>query len=317
MIRHLHPTDSPALLQFKQRSGLDEARSLPQAIKGAPRSFPLVKYTTIALSPRAWQSCWVKTRRAVVQTVFRAGPRSGPAAWELSELFIAKNSRDVAIEVLEQLAFSAGSSGARRVFLRLPADSEIFDAARAAGYTPVYSETLFRTESARQSLLELDEEPGEPGALELRPLEPEDQHAMYRLFCAAVPIDVRTRVGQTLEEWSSSREKAGRKSRDRGIEDPVSGALQAVVTSCDVPGGRYFSAQTRTDMGGSVKSLVAAELEQAGDRPVLSLVPSYDQNMSETVGAVGFTPGQTYDVMVKTMAVTVTEPVHGFAAIER
>ena len=134
MIRHLHPTDSPALLRFKQRAGQGEACSLSQALSGSSRKFPLVKYTTIALSPRAWRSCWVKTQRATVQAVLRAGPRSGANSWELTELYLAKNSRDIAVEVLEQLAFPAGASGARRIFLRLPTSSDLFDIARSAGY---------------------------------------------------------------------------------------------------------------------------------------------------------------------------------------
>ena len=132
MIRHLHPTDSPALLRFKQRSGPDELCSLAQAVKGDRKGFPLVKYTSIALSPRAWQSCWVKTRRTAVQGVMRAGPRSGPLVWELSELYLARNSREVAIELLEQVAFPAGTSGARRIFLRMPVGNELFSVRVAA-----------------------------------------------------------------------------------------------------------------------------------------------------------------------------------------
>ncbi len=314
MIRHLHPTDSPALLQFKQRSGPDEARSLSQALKGGQKGFPLVKYTTIALSPRAWQSCWVKTRRASVQAVLRAGPRSGPMAWDVTELYLARNNREVATEVLEQIAFPAGTSGARRVFLRLPSDSELFNSARAAGYLPIYGETLFSAKSGNEVVSRLGES---PDGLALRQLDSEDAHVLFRLFCATVPINVRSKTGQTLEEWGSSIESPSRKRQEWGFQDPGTGRLQARVDSCQVAGGHYFSVTAAPDANCDLVSLVLAGARQAGDRRVFTLVPDYDEKLGETLTEIGFTRSETYDVMVKTLAVRVAKPVPGMAAIER
>ncbi len=313
MIRHLHPTDAPALLQFKQRSGPDEVFTLPRALKGGNNVFPLMKYTTFALSPRAWQSCWVKTRRASVQAVLRAGPRSGPLAWELSEMFLPKKSRDVAGEVLEQLAFQAGASGARRIIIRIPSNSELFDAARSAGYQPAFSEVLYAAESARTVQTRTDES---SDGIQLRPLDDKDQHALFRLYCATVPIDARTKTGQTLEEWSSSKESPGRKTRNWGVDDVTSGGLQAYVATCRVSAGHYFSVHRRNDATCSTESLIAAGLGQAGDGAVVTMVPNYDQNMSESLTEFGFTSRESYDVMVKTLAVTAAARVPGLVAVE-
>lgn len=314
MIRHLHPTDSPALFPFRQRSGQDEVRSLAAAIKGGNKNFPLVKYTSIALSPRAWQNCWVRTKRAKVEAVLRAGPRSGPFAWELSELYLAKSSRDVATEIFEQIAFPAGTSGARRIFLRMPVGNDLFNAARSAGFQPVYSETIYSVESARDALSRTGDR---SEGLQLKLLDAADQHALFRLFCGVVPINVRSKTGQTLDEWSSSLETPGRKSRDWGVVDTASGRLVAHVQSGDIAGGRYFAVQAGSDAGCSTLGLISAGLERAGNKRAFTMVPSYDEKLGETLTEIGFTPGETYDVMVKTLAVSATQTVPGWAVIER
>lgn len=313
MIRHLHPTDVPALLPFKQRSGPDEVVAIGNVFGSSNRSFPLVKYTSVALSPRAWLSCWVKTRRAGIQAVLRAGPRSGPHAWELSELFVSKNGREVAAEVLDQLAFQAGASGARRVFLRLSTESDLFDLARSAGYTPVFSEDLFSAESAQSVLGSIGETSGEH---ELRQLEDTDKHSLFRLYCSTTPIDVRSKTGQTLDEWESGSEKPGRKAATWVVESDPSNGLEAQVTSSDISGGRFFSLSCDANSACSVESLIAAGVGEAGEKKVFTLVPSYNQNLSETLQNLGFTKMSTYDVMVKTLAVRASEKVPGLVVAE-
>ncbi len=119
MIRNLHPIDSPAFLPFKLAAGRARAYPLPLVITGQARSFPLVKYAGVAMSPSAWQSCWVQTQRARIQVLMRAGQRSGKLAWEVSDLYVHEKFGSAASEALEQLAVPAGKSGARRVFLRM------------------------------------------------------------------------------------------------------------------------------------------------------------------------------------------------------
>lgn len=296
------------MLQFKSRAGPDEAFTLAQAVKGGPKAFPLMKYTSIAFSPRAWQSCWVMTRRARVQAVMRAGPRSGPLAWELSDLFLERGGRDIALDVLEQVSFPAGSSGARRIFLRLPAGSDLFDLARAAGYQVAFSEDVFRAESTREVLARTGET---PEGLELRPLRDEDTYALFRLYCATVPIDARTRIGQTVDDWSSSKESPGRNVRDWGLSDSKGDGLVAHVQSSDTAGGRFFSILCRDNANCRYASLIAAGVGQVSDRQAITVVPSYNTRLSESLTELGFTHGETYDVMVKTLAATVSVTVPG------
>lgn len=308
MIRHLHPTDSPSLLPFKQRSGPDEVYTLRQVLKGAPKSFPLMKYTTIALSPRAWQSCWVATRRTSVQAVLRAGPRSGQYAWEVGDLFINRRDSGIALDVLEQLAFPAGTSGARRIFIRLPSGSELFRAARAAGYEAAYTEDVFRAPSCSDIVTHIGDE---AHGIALRPVDSSDSNSLFRLYCATVPMDARSRTGQTMDEWASSREKTGQKSHDWGVDDSNGTGLEAHVQASDTGGSRYFSVMCRNNARCPFESLVAAGVGQAGEKPAVTVVPSYDRRLSETLQELGFTRHESYDVLVKTLVIPVTKTVPG------
>jgi hypothetical protein len=311
MIRHLHPTDSPALLHFKQASGADEVFTLAQAVKSGKRPFPLVKYTSAALSPRAWQTCWVKTRRARVLAVMRAGPRSGPHAWEVTNLFVARKSIEAAADVLEQIAFPAGIAGARRVFIRLRGDSAVFEQARRAGYQHVYSETAYSAPSANDIVARIG---SQDEALELRPLSEADRHARYRLYCASMPIDARSKAGQTIEEWADADEKPARKVREWGLEGQRDGSLEAHVRTADVAGGRFFAVTCSRDARCSYERLIAAGVGEAGEKAAYTIAPSYNPGLAAALEEVGFEPVNTFDVMVKMLAVQVERPVAAMVA---
>lgn len=311
MIRHLHPTDSPALLQFKQASGQDEVFALAQALKGKTQSFPLMKYTSIALSPKAWQSCWVSTRRARVLSVLRAGPRSGPQAWEVTDLFVAKKHRDIAAEVLEQIAIPAGDEGARRIFVRIPEGSDMFYEARAAGYEHAYSETVYKADSAADVI---DKIGHSDAGLELRPLrEEEDNNSLYRLYCSSTPIDARSKAGQTIDEWTSAREKPSRKVKDWVVDNEHGGRLDAHVRTAGVSGNRFFDITCSNDAKCSYTSLIATGVGEVGEKSAFTMARSYESGLVTALEDSGFEAQGVFDVMVKTLAVRVRERVGAIA----
>ena len=66
--------------------------------------------------------------------------RSGVRAWEVDRLHIKEPDSGQALDLLEQIVYSAGSRGAERVFLRVPCGSQIVDVARRVGFFPYYEE---------------------------------------------------------------------------------------------------------------------------------------------------------------------------------
>ena len=311
MIRHLHPTDSPGLLQFSQSSGQGETCTLLGALSDGPARFPTVKYASIALSPRAWQSCWVEARRGRIDGVLRAGPRSGPQAWEVGELYLRNSKSDLALELLEQIAIPAGGAGAHRIFVRVPANSALYEDARKAGYSTVHRETVYRSKSVSKAVTKLGI-PDRP--LQLRQRESVDDSALFKMHNQSTPIEVRMKLGQTSQDWSAGSERLGRKTSE-WVFDLPSGEIGALVQRKSTRSGHMFSVNWATDAGSELPGLVATALAESKDVPVSAAVPEYRPALSHLLVTLGFEEQAQYEVMVKPLAQTVTEAQKAFAAI--
>ena len=311
MIRHLHPTDSPGLLQFSQSSGRGETCTLVGALRGGPGGFPTVKYASIALSPRAWQSCWVEARRGRIDGVLRAGPRSGPQAWEVGELYLRNSKSELALDLFEQIAIPAGGAGAHRIFTRVPTNSAVREDARKAGYATIYRETVYRSESATTAMSRLGI-PDHP--LQLRPRVETDDPSLFRLHNATTPVEVRMKSGQTSQDWLAGSERLGRKASE-WIFELSTGELGAVVQRNSTRTGHMFSLNWVTEAGSELPRLVAAALAESKDVPVSTAVPEYRPALSHLLVTLGFTERAQYEVMVKPLAQTVSAAHRVFAAI--
>ncbi|HIF73153.1 MAG TPA: hypothetical protein EYQ61_11445 [Dehalococcoidia bacterium] len=311
MIRHLHPTDSPGLLQFSQSSGRGETCTLVGALRGGPGGFPTVKYASIALSPRAWQSCWVEAHRGRIDAVLKAGPRSGPQAWEVAELYLRNSKSDLALELLEQIAIPAGGAGAHRVFVRVPPNSRMSDDARKAGYSPIYRESVYRAESAHAAIANL----GIPNrSLQLRPRVEADDVALFRMHNITTPIEIRMKLGQTSQDWAAGTERLGRKASE-WILDLSIGDIGAVIQRNSTRSGHTFSLNWAPEAGSELTGLVAAALADSKDVPASTVVPEYRPALSHLLVTLGFEEQAQYEVMVKPLAQTVAEANRAFAAI--
>ena len=310
MIRHLHPIDSPAFVPFKLAAGKARAYPLPLVMLGDARSFPLVKYAGVAMSPRAWQSCWVQTHRAKIQVLMRAGQRSGQLAWEVRDLYVHEKFGSAASEALEQLAGPAAKSGARRVFLRMSSDDWLTGEARKAGFVPVDSETLYSVESAAAASERLAVPDGE---IRLRVRSEADDAPLFRLYCATTPVDIRLRTSQTVPEWRDSLEKPGREAKEWVVVDS-SGSVGGWLRTANTRSGRFFDTTWSSEYPNAMTRMLSAAMEME-DGPASTLLPSRKKEMAELLVEIGFRPMRTYTVMVKTLTVRVPEPRRVAAAV--
>lgn len=311
MIRHLHPTDSPGLLQFRQSSDQGETCTLVDALRGGPSGFPTVKYASIALSPRAWKSYWVEAHRGRIDGVLRAGPRSGAHTWEVGELYLRNSKPELALDLLEQVAVPAARVGAHRIFIRIPTNSALFDDARRAGYSVVQRETVFRLESASTSVNNIAIP---DSSIELRPRTSVDDHALFNLHNATTPIEVRMKQGQTTQDWLASSEHLGRKTSE-WVFDIGNGDIGALVQRNSTRSGHMFNINWAAETESNIPELLAAALEESEDVPATSIVPEYRPALSYLLVSLGFTEQAQYEVMVKPIAQTVTEAKKAFATI--
>ena len=316
MIRHLHPTDSPGLLQFSQSSGRGETCTLAGALRGGPGGFPMVKYASIALSPRAWQSCWVETRRGRIDALLRAGPRSGLQAWEVGELYLRKSKTDLALDLLEQIAIPAGGAGAHRIFVRIPvsgpnANHSVYDDARKAGFSTIFRETVYRCESVHSATKKLGI-PDHP--MQLRPRVESDNLALFQMYNAITPVETRMKSGQTSGEWAAGEERLGRNASEWIFELP-DGSIGARLQRHTTRSIHMFSLDW--SIGGSTElpNLVDAALAECKDLPASTTVAESRPEFAHLLVTLGFEEKEQYEVMVKPLASTVSETRGAFAAI--
>ena len=311
MIRHLHPTDSPGLLQFSQSSGQGETCTLVGALRGGPGGFPAVKYAGIALSPHAWQSCWLDARRGRINGVMRAGPRSGPQAWEVEELFLRNSKPDLAMELLEQIAIPAGGAGAHRIFIRVPANSSVADQAQNAGYSAIYRETVFGSDSVTDAI-------GKLGitdhSLKLRPRETSDDQSLFRLYNSTTPVEIRMKSGQTIQDWISGSERLGRRKSEWVLE-LENGEKGGLIQRNTTRSGHMFSLNWASEAGSELPGLVAAALANSREGKVTTAVAEFRPALSHFLVTIGFTAMAQYELMVKPLAKTVAETSQAFAPI--
>ena len=311
MIRHLHPTDSPGLLRFGQSAGKSEVCNLTSALQGGPAKFSTVKYAGIALSPRAWQNCWVEAHRARIHSLVRAGTRSGPQAWEITELYTRRSNPGMALDLFEQISVPAGGAGAHRIFTRTVANSDTAEYARQAGYRSAYMEAVFRAPSSQSAFEKL----GIPDhALSLRQFHESDIPSLFRMYNEVTPLDVRMKLGQTSQEWYAGIEKLGRGTKQWVLELPDRN-ISALVRRHSSRAQHTFDIQWSSIAGSELHGLVAAALAESGNLPVSVAVPEFNPALSHLLVTLGFQQIGEYEVMVKPLAQAVEETKGAFAAI--
>ena len=300
MIRHLHPTDSVLLFPFRRAAGLAQVFTLPRALEPDLPRFPAIRCACIALSLRAWQTCWVKTHEGRIEAFVRAGQRSGPGAWEVRDLFTGAGAADRCADLLEEICVQAGRSGARRVFMRIASGSDVFEEARAAGFFLYRSETVYRSEADA-------ERSGETAGVErlrVRPRRVEDEMGLFRLYCASIPASQRTCGPATVAEWREVEERAAPAQDDWVMEDET-GALAAWLQTAETRSGRFISIAARPDAHASLNALLLVGLDGAEGRPAVAMAPSMDAALAAALESAGFGAGRRFDVLVRPVAVPV------------
>ncbi|MBI2871588.1 MAG: hypothetical protein HYY00_00165 [Chloroflexi bacterium] len=134
-------------------------------------------------------------RLLAVATVQR---RSGPRAWELTHLRVSQEAWDSCSELLEHCSAYAATQGAERLFLRLREDSPLTAVAHRSGFFSSVAEVVYEGQGIASSAA--------PAQGELRPRAPGDDHAIFRLYNATTPPQVRSAYGLTLEQWRDAQE---------------------------------------------------------------------------------------------------------------
>ena len=222
--------------------------------------------------------------------------RSGGRSWEVDRVHHKEPNPGQALDLLEQIVYSAGSRGAERVFLRVPCGSQIVDVARRVGFFPYYEE-IHRT--GREGLPEADVSSDDrTDGFTVEEPSPPDQYGLFQLYCAATPQRVREGTGVTVDQWRDSQEPAR------------SGRKETVLKH----NGKIVGWRMREPFGKTAAGQIMGHPDHPGTAPYLVrdscqtqnwLVPSYRPNIVELLDRQGLHETARYTMLIKTVAVPV------------
>ena len=218
--------------------------------------------------------------------------RSGPRAWEVSQLYLDLAEAQLeGMQLLEKLCQLAGENGAERVFLRINRDDPVLDVCKKAGFFPYYQEYLYVGRTRRKTTIDK--------LAALRTKVPADDHAIFRLYSASVPHKVRMALGLTLEEWIDSRERCSGKCREMVRERQ--GNIVASVRLTEDSHRRHLEIVSRPEESDAMEDLLDYDFDEyeSGKKMEYAMVPDYQPPLRQLLNERGLENKSTHVVMVK------------------
>jgi hypothetical protein len=298
-VRALLPTDFPALLAHPGLSG--ENAAYPRERLGAAEAQATLSVMTDQLRAFARQRrAWVSVRRQRLQGLVGARRRGGNAAWEIDYLVDCTPDQAVTAALLESATAHAGKDGAHKIFLRLPFESDLLHPVLEAGFSAYLEESLYARQGAA----------GSAAAPEgLRQASPSDSYPAFRLYCEAVPENVRRFEAATFEEWHAAQERHWQRNGHQLVIERE-GRLQAQIRACRLPQGLMLDVLVGAGATDDLVALVdaAARAADAASGPAFVLLPQAAEGMGAALEGAGFSRREDYVSLVRRTAKPLTLP---------
>jgi hypothetical protein len=195
-------------------------------------------------------------------------------------------------EVVERLAQIAGERGAHNLLAEVSEDSAEFDALRTAGFAIYARQSVWKLPPGRQLLTA-------SVAVPLRPAASADAFAVSTLYSNVVP-----RLVQQVEQPPRHIE--------RGYVLEKHGELIAFLDVRRGPLGIWVKPYLHPeayDLSDAVLQTGVSQLTSRADKPIYVCVPRYEDWLQNVATRAGFEALGSQAVMVKRLAVGVTEPL--------
>lgn len=309
-IRAIRPTDFVSLISFFRHDARCEVTApiwpdVWEESNGRGRWSFLSKLITRGSGSQVWLSL----NGGHVRGLAIAHPRAGKLAWDVEDLFVAENDRSAGVDLLEHLAAEAARRGARRLFLVTRVDGDMARIASHAGFVNYTSETLY---SAR-----LPSAISDGGLRRARPRLRQDTPALFQLYNAAVPCNVRSAEAMTIDEWLSL-ERGGRLwtpslggSRQHFVWESgnsLAGWLHITFGNKS----QHLELLVHPGERAATEEMLLYSLSQTSTRAsVYVTLRDYQPELASLLEARGFIPAADYLVFARQLAVR----VHGRALV--
>lgn len=286
----------------------------------------------------ALRGYFLKSSAGVFTYVLRASDRAGSfcgfaqarahrsgLAWKVVRMApVLDHSEDAATiwyRLLLHLCIAAGERRVQRLFARLPEGSAAEDVFRQASFVAYCHEQVFRRPPRRTEGETLPRQengetsPGKRTAGQLgprmQPVQPEDRLDVRRLWCRVTPRPVLQAEGSDdLGGSSPSFEPPFSDAERSYVLRSYGGEILGYVYILPRPRGVWLRLMVQPDAGDSVAEMLGHALAALEDhpRPIYCAVREYEGGMQAALEERGFTPIDTYCLLVKHTTVRVKEP---------
>ena len=301
-VRRLTPLDIARLAVGGLQSP-NMAATLADLCGARPLAPPSLRLARRWLSQGAARGgAWALSSDGSVRAIVALLPRRGVRSWEVFHLCAEPIPATALAALLERAAANAASYGCERVFLRVADDSELIPAARMAGFMLCRRETLYRAASPRA--------PSERGILDadsrLRSRLPQDDYALFRLYCSSTPVSERRLIGMTMEQWAASSERLPGRRVERVFES--GGALRGWLAVSARGGVGSLSVALHPDSAALTQEMVDAALRILGNaKAAAALAPDHYPQMGSALRRRGFRQTADFALLVEPVARSVRQ----------
>ena len=290
------PLDLVALVSFDGE--VYENQAVVRERLGGPNPAPHAVGAAIEQWLGRRRHMWIDVRGRQIHGIATARPLASSEAWEIDTLVDA-GSEDGAVvgALLRQVAEAAAEAGVERVLLRLPSDAPAVQDAMRAGFMLATRECLWGCERFEASPAD------PPDGVAVRPAEEADAFALFQLYNRALPMDARSALGVTLEEWSAAQD---RRWLGRGGVEYVAerdGRVRAAVAVGGASDSAQLSLLAEPDAVAEVQALLGVAANHLDGRErVLVLLSEGSGGCAPLLRDCGLNPGPEYVLLVQRTA---------------
>jgi hypothetical protein len=300
MIRSVRPTDLPRLAGLNRRGLVNEAYARRDLTRPR-RTLSLGMIMEHWLSLDETRQSWVDIERRRINGLISA--RDEGVAWEVDRLVVAPDADPRIIQrLLSYLTAVGGELGIQKLFLRLPSTSDLVDAARSAGFMLYNDETLYVRRTP---------DPAPAAALRpgVRPKANHDNHGIFQLYNAAVPVSVRQAEAMVFAEWQQLRQRGRSVLRRKELVVDRDGQIAGWVQIDVRNNAGHLELLAHPDEPALVDLLLDVGLVHLGGRaPLYCLVAEHEARLAHALGDRGFQPEASFCALVKQLSVRVKQP---------
>jgi hypothetical protein len=304
-VRTVRPTDLVALVAYDGRVYPNEAVTRDRVgTEAAPH--PLEAALEQWFSFATGRHTWISIKGATLRGLISARRRGSNAAWEIDCLVdAADDDAGVLMSLLDQVTSDAGRAGAEKIFLRVPAGSDVIGTARSTGFAPYLTERLLAAGPDRERATS----PAAIDGVAFRRWVKADAEPTFRLYNRWTPENVRRAEAVTFREWLAARERI---SPTRGTyqqvferEGRIAGWLRAAATG---EAGR-FDVMADPDQPALLEALMDAVIARLHEPSALfTLVPEFATGLRERLTARGFVEQGEFALLARRTVRTAPAP---------